>query len=702
MPKESELPRRRVPAFLRWLISGLLVIPLFVPVIAAAAAPPNILFIMSDDHAAHAIGSYGSRVNQTPNLDRIAAGGVRFNHCFVNNSICTPSRAAILTGKYSHLNGVTVFNRFDGSQPHVAKLLQKAGYQTAIIGKWHLFSDPTGFDYWNILPGQGRYHDPVMIELGKTNVVKGYVTDIITDLSIQFLKNRDTNKPFLLLCHHKAPHREWSPDAKHATLYDDVDLPEPATFNDDYQGRSRAATEATMRIDRDLKKTDVKQDPPPGLSGPALKHWKYERYIKDYLRCIASVDDNVGRLLDYLDQSGLSRNTMVIYTSDQGFFLGDHGWFDKRFMYEESLRMPLLVRFPGTTKAGTVNDAMVMNLDFAPTFLDLAGVPVPPDMQGRSLAPLLRGEQPKDWRTSMYYRYYHYPQDHRVQPHYGVRTERYKLIYFNRLDEWELYDLDKDRYEMHNVYADPAYAETVKNLKTELFRLKKEVKDEDQYADQLDNGNRFRPVPLELVLRYDFAQITNGIVTDISGKGHHGKVQQAESAPGRQGRALKLTGQSEVALSPLPASFDPANKPFTVGAWCKPEQGDGMLISAGGGGQGFALYLRGSLPHFGVRAGGELAVVQGKNKLPPGQWTHLTGVFKASGEITLLVDGKPAGSAPASPIGRKPREGLTLGADPGSRVGDYDGPLPFRGLIEDARVYWGQLDPDAQKNWSGQ
>ncbi|HYT62164.1 MAG TPA: sulfatase [Haliangiales bacterium] len=450
---------------------------------AAKPGRPNILYIMSDDHAAHAISAYGSRINQTPNIDRLAKEGMRFVNCFVVNSICTPSRAAILTGKYSHLNGVPVFNRFDGSQPTLAKYLQAAGYHTGMIGKWHLFSDPTGFDYWNILPGQGVYHDPVFIEMGERKKHPGYVTDLIADFSIEFLKNRPKDKPFFLMCHHKAPHRPWQPDAKHAHLYDDVDIPEPPTFNDDYRTRADAAREATMRIDRDLTKSDLKEDPPSDLSGAALKHWKYERYIKDYLACIAAVDDNVGRLLDYLDKSGLAENTIVIYTSDQGFFLGDHNWFDKRFMYEESLRMPFLVRYPGRIKPGTVNDGMILNVDFAPTLMEFAGLKIPSDIQGRSFAALLRGEKPKNWRTAMYYRYYHYPQDHRVQPHYGIRTERYKLIYFNKIGQWELFDLQKDPRELNNIYAEPAYARTLKKLKDELYRLKKEMKDQDQFAN---------------------------------------------------------------------------------------------------------------------------------------------------------------------------------------------------------------------------
>jgi arylsulfatase A-like enzyme len=406
---------------------------------------------------------------------------MRFNNCFVTNSICTPSRAAILTGKYAHVNGVPVFNRFDGSQPTLAKYLQKAGYHTGMIGKWHLGSEPTGFTYWNILPGQGVYHNPVFIEMGKRKKHTGYCTDLIADFSLEFLKSRPKDKPFFLCCHHKAPHRPWQPDEKHRKKWEKVQVREPETFNDDYATRSDAAREATMRIDRDLTPTDLKQKSPADLTGMALKKWKYQRYMQDYLACVESVDDNVGRLLDFLAASGLADNTIVIYTSDQGFFLGDHNWYDKRFMYEESLRMPLLVRWPSKVNAGTVNDGMVLNVDFAPTLLDAAGLKVPDDMQGRSFLPLLEGKRPKDWRTSMYYRYYHYPQHHRVQPHYGVRTQRYKLIYFNKINQWELFDLEKDPCELKNVYNDPAHANRVKTLKAELYRLKKELKDNDRF-----------------------------------------------------------------------------------------------------------------------------------------------------------------------------------------------------------------------------
>ena len=440
---------------------------------------PNIIFIMTDDHAAHAISAYGSKINKTPNLDRLAKEGVRFNNCFCTNSICAPSRAVILTGKYSHLNGV-IDNavEFDGSQQTFPKLLQKAGYETAIIGKWHLKTDPTGFDYWNILPGQGIYHNPVMIEMGQRKKYTGYVTDIITDHCLKWLKERSGDKPFCLMYHHKAPHREWEPDDKHAKLYEDTDIPIPETFNDDYKTRCPAASQQEMTIERHLNEKDLKMKPPEGLAGQELKKWKYQRYIKDYLRCIASVDDNVGRLLDYLGTSGLAENTIVIYTSDQGFYLGDHGWFDKRFMYEHSLRMPLLVRYPKEIKAGSINNDIVLNLDFAPTFLDFAGVAIPDDMQGRSLRSLLQGNAPKNWRTSMYYHYYEYPAVHMVKRHYGIRTERYKLIHFyHDIDAWELYDLEKDPNELNNVYDNPACADIVKQLKAELQQLRDQYKD---------------------------------------------------------------------------------------------------------------------------------------------------------------------------------------------------------------------------------
>lgn len=454
------------------------------PLAAEAGKRPNILYIMADDHAAHAISAYGSVINQTPQLDRLAAQGMRFDRMFAVNSICTPSRATVLTGKYSHINGVPVFNRFDGSQPTVAKYLQAAGYHTGIIGKWHLESDPTGFDKWSILPGQGDYFNPTFLEADGKRVIKGYITDITTDLSIDFLKNRPKDKPFFLMCHHKAPHRNWQPDAKHKAMFAGKVIPEPPTLRDNGVGRSDAIRECKQKVLENLSPNDTKGAPPAGVSDDELLKWKYQRYMQDYLACVQSVDVNVGRLLDYLDEAGLAENTLVIYTSDQGFFLGDHGLYDKRFMYEESIRVPFLVRWPEVIKPGEVQSAMGINVDFAPTFMDAAGLPLPADMQGRSLIPLFKGKVPIDWRGSWYYRYYHDPGDHNTRAHYGVRTTTHKLIYFWKKNQWEMYDLIADPSELHNLYSDPEQAEHVVKLKAELYRLKKELKDDDQFADK--------------------------------------------------------------------------------------------------------------------------------------------------------------------------------------------------------------------------
>ena len=483
----------------------------------ARAARPNIIFIMTDDHAAHAIGAYGSRINQTPHLDRLAREGVLLTNVFVTNSICTPSRAAILTGQYSHLNGVTMFNRFDSSRLTVARLLQQAGYHTGMIGKWHLGSDPVGFDRWEILPGQGAYNDPVLYTASGEKTYTGrYVTHVITDLALAFLQERPRDKPFFLMMHHKAPHRPWQPDDTHAARFAAQRIPEPVTLWDRYDTRTDALRENQQRVAADLTNRDLKRTPPPELTGadltkwlaikPAevtilrdghsvtltgdpLVRWKYQRYMQDYLATVQSVDDSVGRVTAFLDQAGLARNTIVIYSSDQGFFLGDHGLFDKRFMYEESIRMPFLVRWPGSIKPGTKSDAVALNIDFAPTFLEAAGLPASADMQGRSLLPVLRGRTPKDWRTSMYYRYYHDPGDHNTRQHYGVRTLTHKLIYFWTKDQWELFDLRADPYELHNLYGEAGQEALTASLKTELARLKREARDDDQLADrQWPNG----------------------------------------------------------------------------------------------------------------------------------------------------------------------------------------------------------------------
>lgn len=460
---------------------------------------PNILYIMSDDHAAHAISSYGSQINHTPHIDRLAEEGVRLTNTFCTNALCTPSRASILTGQFSHVNNVkTLDDEIDSSRPlQSQKLLRQAGYDTAIIGKWHLgnneASNPQGFDYWNILPGQGDYYDPIMIENGVEKQLEGYVTDLITDIAVDWLDSRDSEDPFFLMVHHKAPHSSWIPAKRHENLGVEGEFPEPETLMDDYETRSEAVKITSIRIE-DTRKPNLKQDPPLGITQDEKRKWAYQRYITDYTRTIQAVDDSVGTLLDYLDEHGLAENTLVVYTSDQGMFLGDHGWHDKRFMYEESLRMPFLARLPGKIDAGSVEGEMLLNVDFAPTFMEYAGVDVPDEVQGTSGKAMLEGDTPEGWQNSAYYRYWMHTIGHKVIPNYGVRTERYKLIYYygvtledtrnpdiNIEAEWELYDLETDPREINNVYGQPEFAGVQAEMLAELDRLQAKAGDEPRH-----------------------------------------------------------------------------------------------------------------------------------------------------------------------------------------------------------------------------
>ena len=488
----------------------LIFLSLLAVVSARATDKPNILFIFSDDHAQHAISAYGSKVNRTPHLDRLAKEGARFANSFVANSICTPSRATLLTGQYSHLSAVPVFNRFDGSRDNVAKRLQAGGYHTGMIGKWHLGSDPTGFDRWIVLPGQGAYWNPQFLVAGRKLNIEGHCTDITTDLGLEFLKTRPQDKPFFLMLHHKAPHRNWAPATRHIEMFKDKIIPEPDTLWDTYATRPAALPENQQTIARDLTRRDLKLTPPAELkglelakwldavpmeleldgktlTGKELVQWKYQKYMRDYLACVQGVDDSVGRVLDYLDQTGLAKNTIVIYSSDNGWYLGDLGLYDKRFSYEPGLRAPLLARGPGV-KAGHVPAQFVGNADLAPTFLDLAGLPVPDSMQGRSLAPLLRGESPAGWRETFYFRYYHSPGHHNTAMHLGVRTATHKLIHYWQKDAYEMFDLTKDPTEQRNLLHDEAEAKKPEvvakfaELKAEIVRLKAEYKDDGQFA----------------------------------------------------------------------------------------------------------------------------------------------------------------------------------------------------------------------------
>jgi arylsulfatase A-like enzyme len=515
---------------------------------ARAAERPNILFIFSDDHAPHAIGAYNGwlkSVNPTPNIDKLAAQGMLFENSFCTNSICGPSRAVIMSGKHSHKNGfMNNGNSFDWEQQIFPKLLQQAGYATAIFGKSHLKGKPQGFDDWTVLPGQGLYYNPDLLTPQGKKRIDGYCTDIVTDLAVDWLKQgRDGDKPFMLMVQHKAPHRNWMPAKRHLHLYDDIDIPEPNTLFDKWHDNAPPARFQELEIDRHMHLNfDLFVDLYPKFDGDAIKgrydksawrnmqrmskdqltawrdaygpkdaafhkadltadglvRWKFQRYAKNYLRCIKGVDESVGRLMETLKELEIDENTIVIYSSDQGFFIGDHGWYDKRWMYEESLKMPFIIKWPGTIKPGSRNKThLIQNLDYAETFLDIAGAAIPADMQGSSLVPLLKGEKPADWRKSIYYHYYEYPSVHMVPRHYGVRTSTYKLMRFYQFDEWEFYDLENDPDELTNQYNNAAYANQIADLKTELDRLRKHYDDDSDVSVQSKEWQtRMRTIPV--------------------------------------------------------------------------------------------------------------------------------------------------------------------------------------------------------------
>ena len=488
--------------------------------------PMNILFIMCDDHSYQTISAYDTTFIRTPNIDRIAADGLRFTNSFVANSISGPSRACMLTGKHSFTNGFTDnSSSFDGSQQTFPKLLQQQGYETAVIGKWHLTSDPTGFNHWDILIGQGDYYNPTFIRNGEKVQREGYATNVTTDLALDWLENgRDAGKPFCLLLHHKAPHRTWMPDTCDLDLFADSNFPLPETFFDNYDTRLAAqgqkmSISKDMDIVYDLKMADkdstihsrpdleawgrriynnmntaqkaawdahydvvIEKFKAAGLTGKELDAWKYQQYMRDYLRVITSVDRNVGRVLDYLEAEGLMDNTLIVYTSDQGFYMGEHGWFDKRWMYEESFRTPLLVRLPGGAKGESME--MVQNIDYAPTFLELAGVEVPSDIHGCSFLPVLKGEEWEPNRDGVYYHYYEYPDEHAVKRHLGVRTERYKLIHFYEDGVWELFDLENDKHELNNIYGQSGTEEITAQLKEKLVKLQQQYGEQEFIASE--------------------------------------------------------------------------------------------------------------------------------------------------------------------------------------------------------------------------
>ena len=480
---------------------------------------PNIVFLFSDDHAAHAISAYhqylryGVKLPKTPNLDRLAANGMLFVNSFVTNSICGPARATVLTGQYGHLNGVmTNDDSIHSTEITFPKLLHESGYETSLFGKWHLKTKPEGFDRYEILAGQGPYYNPVLHTGDDSVRYTGYTLDVVTDRAFKWLRSdRDKSKPFMMMLAFNAPHRWWDPGPDQLAKYRDTTFATPSTFMDNGSGRSEVSRDPEMKIALDLVPRDLKIEEPnnltpdqlalwrkgyaeenaklraAGLTGEALARWKYQRFIADYMRVVSALDDQVGSVLAELDREGLSENTIVVYSSDQGFFLGDHGWFDKRWMYEESLRTPLIIKWPGVTRRGSTNRDLVMNLDLAETFLDAAGVKAPAAMQGKSLVPLLRGERPATWRDAIYYQYFEYPGWHAVRRQYGVRTQRYKLIHYYEVNQWEMFDLQKDPDELKSVYADPVYANTRHLLEKKLASLR------EQYAVPEKDPSPYRP-----------------------------------------------------------------------------------------------------------------------------------------------------------------------------------------------------------------
>ncbi len=479
---------------------------------------PNILFIMSDDHTSQAISAYGGMLGgvcPTPHIDRLAKEGMLFSNCFVTNSICSPSRAAIMTGKYAHMNGVYKFTALDHRQPTLPKIMQGEGYQTALIGKYHLHSNPVGLDYFEVLPGQGEYHNPEFIvfgdehpsgwvEQGKRTTYQGHSSDVIADRTLDYLKNRRiSDQPFMLFCHFKAPHDNWEYAERYREFLEDVEIPEPANLFDDYKGRSDALKNTLQYIGSQWGDHTNFEQQTAHLEGMEKRKMQYQLYMKKYLRCVKGVDDNMGRILDYLDESGLAENTIVIYTGDQGFYLGEHGLYDKRFMYEEGLRMPFLMRWPGRINKGVVSDGMILNVDFAPTILDAAGIEPDPEMQGRSFMELTRGIIPAHWRESMYYRYYY--SHFETEPHYGIRTYTHKLICFDRIDQWELYDLEKDPMEMKNLYGQPGTAKLTVKLKEKLYQLQSELGDKKEDEGDFPNLGKLAANPLHVAPEIDLA-----------------------------------------------------------------------------------------------------------------------------------------------------------------------------------------------------
>jgi N-acetylglucosamine-6-sulfatase len=659
---------------------------------------PNFVFIFTDDQRWDAMSCMGHPFLRTPNMDRLAREGVRFANAFVVNSLCSPSRACFLTGVYSHTHGVVSndVNDYDPNLPTYPLLLRQAGYQTAYVGKFHQApkSDPRpGFDYWLSFRGQGIYNDPELNENGRTFKAEGYMTDLLTDAAVRWLR-QPRAAPFCLTLAHKASHGPFTPAARHANAFPDGKIPKPASFDDDLHDKPAWQRAAVVRgVGR--KQVEANRDKPvPAAIPPAEWGARGSAYL-NYFRTLLAVDESIGRVLETLQEIGRLDNTVVVFASDNGFFMGEHHQGDKRQMYEESIRIPLLVRYPRMVKAGTVNDGMVLNIDVAPTFVDLAGVEIPATMQGRSLRPLLAGEE-VPWRNEFLYEYFREAAFPGIPTMVGIRTRRHSYVRYPEIqDSDELYDLEADPHQMRNLAQDPKHAETLAGLRRDLERLMKETGYRKPMPKQAQRANAF-------VLVFDFSKDEGDRVVDSSGSGNHGTATGAPIAEGRNSRKARRFDSKGRIEVPKSATLDCSRGPWTVEAVVRSDQPDGVVLARGGQSLGYALYLEDGRPMFTVRTEGEPVTVAGKESIV-GKWTHLAAVIGQDLRVALYVNGRSVGSEKLPGfLARDPFEAMQIGADMGSQVVAYKRRGGFAGLIESVRIFSGdhtaeEIERDAAK-----
>ncbi|MCP4640029.1 MAG: sulfatase-like hydrolase/transferase [bacterium] len=658
----------------------------------AAKQRPNMVFALIDDQAWNALGFSGRfPFLKTPNMDRLAREGAQFANAFVTTSLCSPSRASFLTGCYAHTHGVRTNEKLDPDPAlkTFPRALQGAGYETAFVGKWHMkpTAEPRpGFDYWLSFRGQGQYKNPPLNENGREFTAEGYMTDILTDYALRWL-DQPRDKPFCLLLWHKAVHGPFTPAPRHADAFPDAQMDEPPNFRDDLSGKPEWMRRAKKYGARRGQWAESEGKPVPEALTPGQWQPAAGHHMK-YLRALLAVDESLGRVLDALEASGELDNTCVVFSSDNGFFLGEHGRGDKRLMYEESLRIPILVRYPPLARPGAVVKPMALNIDVAPTLLDVAGVRAPKTMQGESLLPLLKGNATR-WRESFLYEYFQEGWLPGLPTMVGVRTPDWKLVHYPEYgdDSDEMYDLQADPHELANLAHDETRAAKRAALRNELERLKK---DTEFTMPQAHTVHRVR-VPIELALHYDFEGMTDGTVIDRSGKGHDGVCNGLKPAAGRTGSAGAFDGNACIHMQPG-GEPDPSEKPFTVTAWVRPDAANGVIMSHGGQTQGFSLYLHDGVPYFTIRVHGDGSMVRGPSRLRTAEWVHVAAVLTEQAGLALYVNGERVATAdPFDFVPVRPNEGLTIGADVGTPAGDYSKAPNWRGLMDDVRIYWGEL-----------